>query len=650
MKRPAPLVTETAQAGMFSRRALVVGGAQVGLATLLAGRMGYIAIAQNQRYTTMAEDNRVQERLIAPRRGWIVDRYGQPIAINRSDYRVDIIPDKLEDKARVLAQLTELLGLAPEDVARINQEIERVAGYQPVPVSEHLTFDQFAAVELRRPELPGVSPLRSFSRYYPEGAAVGHLIGYVGAPSHEEYEAEPAENRPMLLAPGFKIGKSGLEKMEETRLRGRPGAVRTEVTARGRPVRDLSTRPDVGGPPLHTTIDAGLQSYASRRAGDQSVGSVVMDIHTGDVLAMVSMPCYDPNSFSDGIGHTEWNMMSEDERHPLINKVLQGLYPPGSTCKPMHALALLEAGVDPRATVTCNRAYRVGNHIFHCDTTHGTLSMADAVIKSCDIYFYHMALQVGIEKLTPIWRMMGFGQRFELPFPHQRPGSIPDPAWLRRREDRDWQGYDTVNCSIGQGYLLSNPMQQAVMTARIASGRSVMPRILRSDPVRSGSPLAANPEHVAFVRAAMDGVVNSGRGTASRAALPVEGVTMGGKTGTAQVRRISMSERAGGVLQSESLAWRMRDHSHFVAFAPVANPRYACATLVEHGGWGASAAAPFARDVMTYLFDKDKAMEALLPMEAEWGGTIAQRMERQAVEWAAHHGGAPAGQTEQRHT
>jgi penicillin-binding protein 2 len=639
--RRAPLVTETSQAGIFSRRALVVGGAQATLAALLAGRMGYIAIAQNQRYTTMAEDNRVQERLIAPRRGWIVDRYGQPIAVNRSDYRVDIIPDRLEDKARVLAELTRLLGLTPEDVTRLSEEIDRVAGYQPVPVAESLTFDQFAAVELRRPELPGVSPLRSFSRYYPEGAAVGHLVGYVGAPSREEYEAEPADKRELLLAPGFKIGKAGLEKEEEMRLRGRPGAVRTEVTARGRPVRDLSTRPDVSGPPLHTTIDAGLQSYAARRAGDQSVGSVVLDIHTGDILAFVSMPSYDPNSFSDGIGQTEWAMMSQDERHPLINKVLQGLYPPGSTCKPMNALALLEAGVDPNATVTCNRAYRVGNHIFHCDTTHGTLSMADAVIKSCDIYFYHMALQVGIEKLTPIWRAMGIGNRFELPFPHQRPGTVPDPAWLRRREDRDWQGYDTVNCSIGQGYLLSNPMQQAIMTARLASGRSVLPRLLTTDPIHAGDPLPFNPDHVAFIRAAMDGVVNSGRGTASGARLPVEGVTMGGKTGTAQVRRISMSERAGGVLQSESLSWRMRDHSHFVAFAPVANPRYACACLVEHGGWGASAAAPFVRDVMTYLFDKDKAMEALLPMEAQWGGNIAERMERHQREWVERGGGSP---------
>ena len=346
-RRNVPLVTEASQAGTFSRRALVVGGAQATLAALLAGRMGYIAIAQNRRYTSMAEDNRVQERLIAPRRGWITDRYGQPIAINRSDYRVDIIPDKLEDKARILATLAELLGLAPEDVTRISEQIERVAGYQPVPVSEHLTFDQFAALELRRPELPGVSPLRSFSRYYPESAAVGHLVGYVGAPSREEYEAEPADKRPLLLAPGFKIGKDGLENTQELRLRGQPGAVRTEVTARGRPVRDLSTRPDVSGPPLHTTIDAGLQSYAARRAGDQSVGSVVLDIRTGDILAFVSMPSYDPNSFSDGIGQTEWAMMAQDERHPLINKVLQGLYPPGSTCKPMHALALLEAGVDP---------------------------------------------------------------------------------------------------------------------------------------------------------------------------------------------------------------------------------------------------------------------------------------------------------------
>jgi penicillin-binding protein 2 len=636
--RRAPLVTESSQAASFSRRAFVLGAAQAGVATLLAGRMGYIAIAENQHYRELAEENRVQMRLIPPRRGWIVDRYGNPIAINRGDVRIDIIPDLLQDEERVIRELAQILELPAEEVQRIRAEIAASSGYQPVPVAEHVPPDKYFAVSVRLPELPGVAPLRAFTRYYPEGAAVGHLVGYVGVPNREEFDAE--NRNPLLVTPGFKVGKEGLEKMLEPRLRGRPGAARIEVTARGRLVRELRTLPDQRGAPLRTTIDAGLQSYAARRAGEQSAAVVVIDVRTGDILCLCSMPSYDPNSFSDGISHSEWDMMAQDERHPLINKVLGGLYPPGSTCKPMNALALLGAGVDPDERVVCNRTYRVGNATFHCDTTHGPIAMRDAISRSCDIYFYHMCRRVGIQALAPMMRHMGYGQRFDLPFPSQRFGTVPDPAWLQRREHREWQEYDTINVSIGQGYLIVNPLQQAIQVARIASGRALHPRLLAGDPVNAGDALPVPPAHLAFVREAMEGVVN-GNGTATGARLPIDGVLMGGKTGTAQVRRISLGERAGGVRSNESLAWRMRDHSHFIAFAPTAAPRYACAAIVEHGGWGASAAAPLVRDVMTYLFDKDRAMAALLPLEAQWGGSIAERMARRTEQWQARGPGAP---------
>jgi len=642
--RRAPLVTESMQAATFSRRAFVLGAAQAGVATLLAGRMGYLAIAENQHYRELAEENRVQMRLIPPRRGWIVDRYGNPIAINRGDVRIDIIPDLLPpepaERSRILDELAALLELPAEEMQRIRQGIAASSGYQPVPVAEHVPPEQYFAVSVRQPELPGVAPLRAFTRYYPEGAAVGHLVGYVGIPNREEFEAE--NRNPLLITPGFKVGKQGIEQTLEQRLRGRPGAARIEVTARGRLVRELQTLPDVRGAPLRTTIDAGLQSYAARRAGDQSAAVVVIDVTSGDLLCMVSMPCYDPNSFSDGISHSEWDMMAQDERHPMINKVLQGLYPPGSTCKPMNALALLEAGVDPEERVVCAHSYPVGNHIFHCDTTHGPIAMKDAVSRSCDIYFYHMCRRVGVQAVAPNMRHLGYGERFDLPFASQRYGTVPDPAWLQRREHRAWQEYDTINMSIGQGYVLVNPLQQAIQVARIASGRMLKPRLLASQPVDLGAALPIRPEHLALIRSAMEATVN-GNGTARGAKLPIDNVLMGGKTGTAQVRRISMGERAGGVRSNESLAWRMRDHSHFVAFAPTDRPRYACAALVEHGGFGAQAAAPLVRDVMTYLFDKDRAMAALLPLEAQWGGSIAQRMERRAEEWAAR---GPAARTE----
>jgi penicillin-binding protein 2 len=594
--------------------------------------MGWLAIAQNEHYKVLAESNRVQLVLIPPRRGWMVDRHGVPIAVNRSDYRIDLIPDQIEDADRLIADLSRLLELPADEVQRIQEDLAKAAGYQPVAVAENLSFEKYAAITLRIPELPGVAPMRGFSRFYPDGAAVGHLVGYVGTANKEEFARE---KNPLLITPGFKIGKDGLEKTMDVKMRGKPGGKRLEVTARGKLIRELSMLPDTSGNTLPLTIDAGLHTYAARRLGEQSGAVVVLDCSNGDILAMASMPSYDPNSFSDGISHSEWDMMAQDERHPMINKVMQGLFPCGSTIKPLMSLAFLEAGINPEEKVTCTGTYRVGNALFHCDKRggHGPIAMAEAVIKSCDIYFYHMSRTAGANVIASMAKRVGFGELFDLPVPSQRYGTVPDPEWLKRKYHRDWEVYDTINMSIGQGYVLVNPMQLGVMAARIASGRMIKPRLL---PLREKSQtpvLDVTPEHLAFVREAMSGVVNSGRGTASGAKLPVEGVLLGGKTGTAQVRRISLAERAGGVLQSESLAWKMRDHALFVCFAPIEKPRYACAVIVEHGGWGASAAAPVARDTMTYLFDKQKAMTALSAMEQQWGGTLAERLARQAEAW-----------------
>jgi penicillin-binding protein 2 len=628
-----PIVTESAQTAMFSRRALLVSAGQLGVGALLAGRMGYIAIAENERYAGMAEENRVQMRLIPPRRGWIVDRYGQPMAVNRSDFRVDLIPDRIEDQPRVLATLAQLLELPDDEVARIRDELEAAAGFQPVPVAEHLSFEKYAAVTLRLPELPGVSPLRAFARHYPEGAAVGHLIGYVGVPNREEYEAE--NRNPLLIAPGFKVGKEGLEKVMEQRLRGRPGAARVEVTARGRLVRELSTLPDVSGPPLRTTIDAGLQSFAARRLGDESGACIVMDCNNGDLLALASMPAYDPNSFADGISHSEWDMFSQDERKPLLNKALNGLYPPGSTIKPAVAMALLEAGVDPDDRISCPGGYQLGNRFFRCLGRHGPMTLHTAIARSCNTYFYAMGRRVGFDRIAPVARLLGLGERFDLPVVSQNYGTIPDSAWKRRRFRQnpkafmraDWTDSDTLNASIGQGYVIVNPLQLATMAACIASGRLVRPRLVAGEgpaPRR----LDFAPESFAAVRGGMNEVVN-GHGTAGASRLPFPNIAMGGKTGTAQVRRIAGGQRGQGG------DWRYRDHGLFVFFAPVDRPLYAGAVVIEHGMGGSRAAAPVAKDVLTYLFDKDRAMQSLTAFEQQWGGTLSERMARRAEAWSA---------------
>ena len=631
-KRNVPPVTESSQSYTFTRRALVLGAGEVGVAALLAGRMAWLSIAENERYKLLAESNRVQLMLIPPRRGWIVDRHGEPIAINRSDYRVDLIPDQIEDPAPIIAELARLLQLPAEEVERIKEELAKAAGYQPVPVAENLEFEKYAAVALRLPELPGVAPLRGFSRFYPSGAAVGHLVGYVGAANRKEFEKE---KNPLLITPGFKIGKEGLEKTMEMRLRGTPGAKRLEVTARGKMIRELSTVSDVSGQSLPLAIDAGLQTFAARRMGNESGSVVVLDCHSGDLLCMASMPAYDPNSFSDGIGRNEWRMLSEDERRPLLNKTLNSLYPPGSTLKPMAAMALLGAGIDPEAIVVCGGGYQLGNRFFRCLGRHGPMNMHRAIAKSCNTYFYTMGRRIGIERFSAMAKRLGLGQRFnELPVVSQSYGTIPDPEWKRRRHNQDWSQSDTLNAAIGQGYVILNPLQLAVMAARIASGRDIQPRLLlERRPQPAILPFAATSFEA--VRSGMDEVVN-GAGTAGASRLPFPDIRMAGKTGTAQVRNIVDASRGRA-----GAAWRYRDHGLFVFFGPVGAPRYAGAVVIEHGLGGARAAAPVACDVMTYLFDKDRAMQRLLPLEQGWGGNVVERSARRAAEWNNRPPGAP---------
>jgi penicillin-binding protein 2 len=622
----------------FSRRMAITAGAQAAIGAVLLGRLSWLSVAQNQKYQLMSESNRVQLIPVPPRRGWIVDRNGKPIAINRSSFRVDIIPQQLTDASGVVAQLTSIMKLPPDEVERITRELKESRGFQPVSVAENIPYEQYAAITVRLPDLAGVSASRGFTRYYPAASAVGQLVGYVGTANAKEYEKE--DKNPLLLIPGVKIGKEGLEKTLEMQLRGEPGGQRVEVTARGKLVKELDPKPDRSGHSVQLTIDSDLHTYTARRIGDHSGSVVVLDVHTGDILAMPSMPSFDPNTFSDGISSNEWKMLSQDDHLPLVDKVLEGLYPSGSTIKPLMALALLKAGVDPSRKVVCNRAYPLGNHVFHCDARHGPVNLEDAVVRSCDIYFYDTCRRVGVEAFAPLIKEMGFGQKFDMPFDFQRYGTVPDPEWMRRKYHRDWQTYDTINMSIGQGNVLINPLQLAVAAARVASGRHVVPRLLRERGTPNFAPIDAPAEHLEFVRRAMGGVVQ--RGTAAAAKLPLDTVQMAGKTGTAQVRRITMAERnSGGVRSNESLAWRMRDHSLFMAFAPVENPRYAAATIIEHGGFGAQVAAPLIRDTMLYLFDKQKALANLAAFEESIGGSLEARVARKAAAWRSANGLPP---------
>jgi len=626
-------ITNAHQSITFSRRMLMLGGAQFAVGGLLIGRLGWLSIAENEKYQLLSESNRVQLIPVPPRRGWLIDRYGKPIAINKASFRVDIIPQQLDKGVDVVPEVAKLLDLEPDDVDRIRRELAQSRGFQPVSVADNVPYEQYAAITVRLPDLPGVAASQGFTRFYPGGSTFGQLVGYVGAASAAEYEKE--NKNPLLLVPGVKIGKEGLEKTLEQTLRGQPGGQRVEVTARGKLVKELEPKPDISGGTVQLTIDADLHEYAARRIGDQSASVVVIDVTTGDILAMPSMPSFDPNNFSDGISQAEWKMLSGDDHLPLLDKTVESLYPSGSTIKPSMALALLNAGVDRKQIVNCTGAFPLGNHVFHCDKRHGPLDMDGAVVHSCDVYFYTMCLRVGAEKLSPMVRSMGFGEKFDLPFDNQRYGTIPDPGWMMRKYHRKWQGYDTVNMSIGQGMVLINPLQLAVMASRLATGRRVIPRLLKNKPPVPQTELAVGEDHLDFIRKAMWGVVD--HGTAAAAKFPIAGIQMAGKTGTAQTHNLSASERG----DYTSATWKLRDHSLFMGFLPFDNPRYAAGTIVEHGGFGAAVAAPLIRDTLTFLYDKQKAIEALNTFEQSIGGTLDERIARKTAAWREANGLPP---------
>ncbi len=606
----------------FSRRALVLGGGMAAVGATLIGRMTWLSIFEGERYQLASEENRVQLRLIPPRRGWIVDRNGKPLALNKPDYRLELIPEQVTDLDQVLAQVAKVLPLSFDDELRIRADIAIQPSYMPVEIARNLDWPAFAALNVQIADVPGLQPVRAFARVYPDGEQFAHLLGYVGAPTPAQYKEQ---KDPLLIFPGFRIGKDGIERREDKALRGRAGAQRVEVTARGKVIRELDTKGDTPGDTLKLTIDRDLQNYAARRLGDNSASVIVIDCQTGDVLTMVSMPAYDPNIFSTRVPTALWKELQESDHNPLLNKSAMGLYPPGSTFKMITALAALGAGVTPDQGVRCTGKYQLGNNTWHCHSRrgHGFVDMHTALPKSCDIYFYSYGRQIGIDAIAAMARRLGLGQKYDLPLAGQAAGIVPDTAWKQKRYHKAWEIGETLNSSIGQGYIIVNPLQLAVMVARVASGREVVPRLLapKGAPAPQFAPLGIPEDHLAIVRQGMFDVINSGFGTAHAGQSQIPGVHFAGKTGTAQVRRISADERKRGVKKNESLPWKQRDHALFVAFGPTESPRYAVSVIIEHGIAGGKYAAPIARDVLTFLFEPERALAALGPIEAKMRAT-----------------------------
>jgi penicillin-binding protein 2 len=587
---------------LFSRRAFVLGAAQFAVFGVLAGRMYQLQVLEADSYSILAEENRINFRLKAPLRGQVMDRFGTPLATNRQDFRIVLVAEQAEDPEATLQALGRIVEIPEHEHKRILKEIKRHKSFVPVPISNNLTWEQFAAINLRGPELAGVQPEMGDTRHYPFGEQLAHVVGYVGAVSPDDLEDDL-----VLQLPGFRIGKSGIERSYDKILRGRAGNSQVEVNAYGRVIRQLAEKPGKPGDEVVLTLDMELQRFVCERLRGQSAAVVVMDVQNGEVLALASTPGFDPNAFNVGLSPKQWKALVENEYHPLINKAIAGQYPPGSTFKMIIAASALQHGeIDPDRHVICSGRYRLGNHDFHCWKRggHGAMNMRNAIKHSCDTYFYDVARRLGVNRFAETAKLFGLGQILDLELPGEKAGLVPTTEWKLATMGSAWQQGETLVSGIGQGYVLATPLQLAVMTARLANGqKAVMPRLVRmtgARPVKRDAfkPLGVAQEIVQFLQDGMNAVTNEPGGTAYGRRIAEVGMEMAGKTGTSQVRRITRSERASGIMRNEDLPWNFRDHALFVAFAPVGAPRYAISVVVEHGGSGSGAAAPIARDIL----------------------------------------------------
>jgi penicillin-binding protein 2 len=591
----------------FTRRAVILGAGQVALASALAARLYYLQVVESDRYKTLADQNRISIRLLPPPRGKIVDRFAKPLAVNRLNYRVIIVAEQTPDVEKTLNALGQLIELSDYDHKRTLKEISRKRPFFPVTIRENLSWEEVARVEVNTPDLPGVSIDVGQTRDYPMGETAAHVLGYVAAVSEDDL----SEGDPLLEIPGFRIGRSGVEKTYDLPLRGKAGTSEVEVNAIGRVIRELSREEGVPGAEIRLTLDRDLQDFATRRFGEESGSAVVVDVRTGGVPVMVSTPGFDPNAFSQGLSSDYWQELITNPRGPLNNKAIAGQYAPGSTFKVLVALAGLESGlITPQHLVTCTGSVQLGDTVFHCWKRggHGTLNLHEGIMHSCDVYFYDVARRVGIDRIAAMARRFGIGKPLGIDLPGERAGVMPDQRWKLANVGVPWQQGETLVAGIGQGYTLVTPLQLAVMTARIASGgMAVTPHLTRD--LVDGDVIRPRPEHefrsmgisaasLAVVADGMSAVVNDIHGTAHGSRIAEAGMEMAGKTGTAQVRRITRAERLTGVKKNEDLPWVERDHALFIAFAPVSAPRYACAVVVEHGGGGSKAAAPVAHDIL----------------------------------------------------
>ncbi len=654
-----------------ARRNLLFGAGGVVWAGLL-GRLAQLQLLEGEELREKAADNEVRFDLDPPSRGRILDRFGVPLADHRQAGRVAIIREQAGDMEAVLAEISKTVDLSPERRARIIERAGNQAAFLQTEIARELTYEEFARLSIHAAQLPGIIVEIGDTRSYPRGRDFAHVLGYVARASRKDINAltlqalelTGAEQR--LLAaieygawdhystivaaiegdrtdirrnqlaskwaetaaevdrlykhPDMRTGRSGVEATCDRWLTGTRGARAVVTNAAGRIIERVpdADRPPVAGRDVALTIDAELQRAVLNRFGVETGACVVMDIESGDILALVSNPAFDPNDFVNGISQADYDVLRNNTDAPLYHKAFDGIYPPGSTFKMVVAAAALEAGViSPTERVWCNGRYRLGSRTWSCwkKEGHGAVDMHEGIKQSCDVYFYEVARRTGVDKIADLARRFGFGRSWDhLGLTGGARGVVPDPAWKEANRNEPWQQGETLNYGIGQGFLGVTPLQLAIMTAQLArGGRPVVPQLLGIGPdfaVKPGDEGPVSEEIVARMRDAMYAVTSEWGGTARLSGdLGLGGVRMAGKTGTAQVRYISQAERRRGVIDNADLDRRLRDHALFVGFAPHDDPKLAISVVVEHGGSGSRAAGPVARDIMAEALRLDSRRE-----------------------------------------
>ena len=583
---------------ILSRRTIFIILVNLLAFVVIIGRLYYLQIVESDKYQTMSDENRISTRFLVPPRGMIFDRNGEIIAKNEQNFQALLIAEQAPDIATTLDTFKKIIPLSDDEEKRLEKEIKAKRRFIPIKLKDNLTWEEVSQILLHAPDLPGVEINEGLVRSYPYADLYAHVLGYIGPVSEQDKNTNP-----LYMVPGFKIGKSGLEKFYDYKLQGKSGTVKLEVNAYGRVMKEIERQPGTEGDSLTLTIDTRLQKAATEAFGIHSGAAVVLEVNTGEILAMVSVPSFNPNLFTNGISYKHWDELRNNERNPLINKAVAGQYSPGSTFKIVVALAALEAGViNANTRYYCAGGMKVGTSRFHCwkHVGHGSLNVVEALKYSCDIFFYETALRLGIDGIHDMAHTLGLGTLLNTGL-DEKSGLIPSKAWKKARHGTQWTQGDSANSGIGQGYVLVTPLQLATMLARVVNGGyEVMPTFIKNPKKEKNKfkRLNISARNLELVKQGMYEVVNAVGGTAARAKFNLDGARMGGKTGTTQVRRISIRERRTGIISDSNLPWRLRNHAWFMGYAPANNPRYAVAVIVEHGSSGSGVAAPIASKIL----------------------------------------------------